>query len=224
VSAVSQMRIRGLSLRLPELEEDDLEAIDVPGDSTETVAGFDLGPMSVTDLILSNLRLSHGRIRRCRAERTEMQRVSLNAVDFIQCDLASLRWADGKIARTRFSECRFFGAQFEGLALEHVLFVDCKLDYAQFTRLRASGPVAFINCSLQEAEFGGCALPDAVLDGCDLSLTSFGEGNYRGTDLQGNDISYVRGASNLKNVVLQAGQLIQLGESLAAELKVTFEA
>lgn len=108
------------------------------------------------------------------------------------------------------------------MSLEHVVFTGCKLDYALFDKARATGPVLFVRCSLREAEFNGCSLPGSLLDDCDLSLTVFGPGSYRGCDLRGNDLSSVLGAHHLKRVILDRAQVLQLASALAAELDVSF--
>ena len=71
-------------------------------------------------------------------------------------------------------------------------------------------------------EFTGCDLADSLFDDCDLRLTDFGRGSYRGCDLRGNDLSAVSGAHHLKRVVIDRAQLMQLAEALAVELDVTF--
>jgi uncharacterized protein YjbI with pentapeptide repeats len=110
----------------------------------------------------------------------------------------------------------------EGVTLEHVVFIGCKLDYATLDQIRATGPVLFVRCSLREAEFTACDLADSLFDDCDLRLTDFGRGSYRGCDLRGNDLSAVSGAHHLKRVVIDRAQLMHLAEALAVELDVTF--
>ncbi len=128
----------------------------------------------------------------------------------------------GKLSRTRFDGCRLLGARFENVAMDHVVFSDCRLDYALLERVRATGPVLFVRCSLREAEFRGCDLARSLFDDCDLGLTDFGPGGYRGCDLRGNDLSGIRGAHHLSRVVIDRAQLIQLAEALAADLEVSF--
>jgi uncharacterized protein YjbI with pentapeptide repeats len=106
--------------------------------------------------------------------------------------------------------------------MEHVVFTGCKLDFAALDQIRATGPVVFAGCSLREAELTGCDLAGSLFDGCDLHLTGFGPGSYRGCDLRGNDLSAVVGAGRLKRVIIDPAQTAQLGAALAAELKVTF--
>jgi len=104
--------------------------------------------------------------------------------------------------------------------MKHVVFVDCKLDYATLSRVHASGPVMFVRCQLREAEFNGCDMTRALLDECDLTRTSFGKGRYAGCDLRGNDVSTLLGASNLRRVIATSGQLTGLAQALTTELGI----
>ena len=151
-----------------------------------------------------------------------MKEVSLLSVEFTNCELNSLRWDGGKISRARFEACKLLGAQFDNVALGHVTFVDCKMDYSTLTQVRASGPVMFIRCSLRETEFTSCDLTRSLFDECDLLLANFGRGRYSGCDLRNNRLSAVRGTHHLKHAIIDRAQLIQLAEALAGELDVTF--
>jgi uncharacterized protein YjbI with pentapeptide repeats len=114
------------------------------------------------------------------------------------------------------------GARFDNVTFEHVVFTDCKMDYVALTRIRASGPVMFIRCSLREAAFDSCDFSRSLFDECDLAVTAFGQGRYTGCDLRGNDLSAVSGVQHLQRIVIDRFQLMQLAEALAAELNVTF--
>ena len=108
------------------------------------------------------------------------------------------------------------------IKLSHAVFTNCKLDYSSFSQVRAPGPVIFSRCTLREADFESCHFPQMLFDECDLALTNFGSGSYKGCDLRGNDLSSVRGIHNLKAIVIDRHQLLQLAEAMAAELDVTF--
>jgi uncharacterized protein YjbI with pentapeptide repeats len=114
------------------------------------------------------------------------------------------------------------GAQLSDLTLEHVVFANCKLDYAAFERVKTAGPVILFGCSLAEAQFEGCELARALLDGCSLNLTEFDRGAYRGFDLRGNDLSSLRGVTNLHSVVIDRAQISQLAEALTVDLGIHF--
>ncbi|WP_439333630.1 pentapeptide repeat-containing protein [Trebonia kvetii] len=95
------------------------------------------------------------------------------------------------------------------MTLDHVVFADCKLDYAALSHVRTVGPVLFVRCSLREAEFRGCDLTRSLFEDCDLGLADFGPGAYRGCDLRGNDLSAISGAQHLRRVVIDRAQLLQ---------------
>ncbi|MFD7861342.1 hypothetical protein [Streptomyces sp. NPDC059783] len=97
--------------------------------------------------------------------------------------------------------------------------------------LRAAGGVAHSDQGLRRVRgagqlqaqgFGGVAEPAEVRRACDLRLTEFDGGKYRGLDLRGNTLSQLRGLGSLKQIVIDQAQTLQLAEALAAELDVTF--
>ncbi|MFE6052656.1 multiple cyclophane-containing RiPP AmcA [Kitasatospora sp. NPDC056446] len=137
-------------------------------------------------------------------------------------DLGSMQWSDSKLSRVVFRDCKLMGATLTGLTLDNVLFEGCKLDFAAFTRIRASGPTVFSKCTLTEATFAGCDLNRAVLDDCTLRRTEFEHGSYRELDLRGNDLSELRGAGNLAKVIIDRGQEAELARALVTELEAVF--
>ena len=187
-----------------------------------SLSGFEFGGASLREVDLKNVTWQQGTIRALRAERAGLTALDVRSVEFTGCELGSLRWSRGKLARTRFDACKLLGARFADLTTSSVVFTGCKLDYAVFDQVRASGPVLFVRCSLREAVFTGCNLAGCLFDECDLSAAEFGPGHYRGCDLRGNDLSAISGAHHLKNIVLDQVQALQLAEALVAELGVTF--
>jgi uncharacterized protein YjbI with pentapeptide repeats len=220
---VGLITIRGTSADLPVFnEEADLERVSSLGPAGALVSSFEFGGTKMRALDVKDVRLLDGKIRSVRSERASMTKVHIRSVEFTACELGSLRWAGGKISRTRFDACQLLGARLEDVTLEHVVFNDCKMDYAMLHRIRAVGPVLFVHCSLREAEFTGCDLAGSLFDECDLFLATFGRGKYSGCDLRGNDLSAVNSAHHLKRIVIDRAQLMQLAQALAAELEVTF--
>ncbi|RKN39699.1 pentapeptide repeat-containing protein [Streptomyces hoynatensis] len=76
--------------------------------------------------------------------------------------------------------------------------------------------------SLRETTFAACDLSAALFADCDLRLSEFDGGKYRGLDLRGNDLSQLRGLASLKHIVIDRAQTLQLADALTAELKVTY--
>lgn len=220
---MDQLTIRQTSAELPRFDaRAPLERVPLPGPRSRLVTGFQCGDATVDAWELAGTHLLHGRLRALRAGTASITATRMDSVEFTGCDLSSLRWEDGKISRARFSNCKFLAARVQAVTMEHVVFSGCKLDYAAFGQIRATGPVVFSGCSLREAEFTGCDLGGAAFDDCDLRLASFGPGYYRGCDLRGNDLSALTGAAHLNRAVIDRAQTVQLGEALAAELQVTF--
>jgi uncharacterized protein YjbI with pentapeptide repeats len=220
---MEQLTIRKTSADLPVFDEEvELQPVSVLGTDNGSISDFQYGDASLRALDLEKVTLLHGKVRAVTAEHANITDVRMDSVEFTGCDLSSLRWVGGKLSRVRFDTCKLLGADFTGVSLEHVVFVGCKLDYSTLDKVRATGPVLFVRCSMPEAEFTGCDLPDALFDDCDLRLAVFGEGSYRGCDLRGNDLSTLNGTRHLKKVIIDRAQTMQLAEALAAELDMTF--
>jgi len=219
---MDQLTIRQTSVDLPAFDEEtELERVSSLDATSRLVSDFQFGA-TLPVLDLAEAELLRGKIDGLRTERASITAARVDSVEFTRCDLSSLRWTGGKISRVRFDDCRLLGARFDGVTMEHVVFTGCKLDYSTLDQIRATGPVLFAGCSLREAGLTGCSLAGSLFDDCDLWLTSFGPGNYRGCDLRGNDLSVLAGAPHLKHVIIDQAQTMQLGESLAAELEITF--
>lgn len=168
------------------------------------------------------MHLLGGSITGVRAQRTRLEDLLVDSVTFTDCDLSHLRWTGGRVSRAVFTGCKLTGAAFEDSTWDNVVMEKCRLDFATFTRVRATGPVVFSKCSLVEAEFTSVDLTDAVLDDCDLTKTEFSGGQYRGLDLRGNDLSKLRGVGVLKRIIIDPPQTPQLGQALATVLDVTY--
>jgi uncharacterized protein YjbI with pentapeptide repeats len=219
---MGQLKIRETSADLPDVpEEAQLTQVDTLAGRGKLISRFELAK-AVRAFDIEDTHLLDGRFRSVRADSAQVKRLTIRSVEFTRCDIGALRWSGGLISRTRFDGCKLLAAQFKNVTLDHVVFSDCKLDYAELSQIRAKGPVMFARCSLRKAEFHGCDLARALFEECDLTLTDFGPGNYRGCDLRGNDLAAIRGAHHLKRVVIDRTQVLQLAEALAADLEVSF--
>jgi uncharacterized protein YjbI with pentapeptide repeats len=220
---MSEITIRGASAKLPVFPpEAELTPVSSLGSGSGLVSCFEFADASLRSLDVAKVRLLDGKVRSVRAEAATVTSAHLNSVEFTRCELGAVRWSGGKIARTRFDSCRLLGARFEDVTLEHVVFADCKLNYATLSHIRTSGPVMFLRCSLREADFTSSDLGGTLFDDCDLVSANFGKGRYARCDLRGNDLSAAYGTYNLKRVVIDRAQLMQLAEAMAAELDVAF--
>ncbi|MGW6821194.1 pentapeptide repeat-containing protein [Streptomyces sp. NPDC055005] len=211
------------TVTLPELDEPGLylSNVDSLDGSRGTVQDFAYGDADLRSLDLADTQLVTGRIAGIRAKRVEFEAVNLHGVEISDSDLGSARWTGSKLTRVHVRDCKLMGASLDGLVLDDVLFEGCRLDFATFEKVRATGPVAFIGCVLTEATFTDCDLSDAVFTDCTLRLTEFGTGRYRNTDLRENDLSAIRGVANLAKIRIDPGQQSDLAEALVNELDMT---
>jgi uncharacterized protein YjbI with pentapeptide repeats len=216
--------IRRTSVTLPALNEPGLRLSHVTSleGGRGRVAEFHYADADLRDLDLSGVHLLDGRITGLKTQRTRLEEVRVESVECTGCELSALQWTGSRISRSVFRDCKLMGARFEDVTLDNVLFENCKLDYGTLTRVRAAGPVIFSACSLRETTFAAADLGSALVDGCDLRLTEFDGGTYRGLDLRGNDLSRLRGLASLQKVVIDRAQTLQLAEALASELDVSF--
>jgi uncharacterized protein YjbI with pentapeptide repeats len=219
---MDQIKVRQTGADLPRFDEEtDLEPVSSLGSGNRLTSDFQFGDATMQELDLADAQLLRGKIHGLRSGQATITATRMDSVEFTRCDLFSLRWTGGKISRVRFDACRLLGARFDGITVEHVVFTGCKLDYATLDQIHATGPVLFAGCSLREAAFTGCSVAGSLFDDCELWLTDFGVGNYRGCDLRGNDLSALTGASHLEHVIIDQAQTMQLGVALATELEMT---
>ena len=216
--------IRRTSVTLPALYEPGLLLSNVTSleGGRGRIAEFRYADAVLRELDLADTHLLDGRIIGLKTQRAQLEKLRVDSVEFSGCDLASLHWAESKVSRTVFRDCKLMGATLEDVTLDNVLFENCKLDYSILARVRATGPVIFSKCSLRETTFVAAGLGAALIDDCDLRLTEFDGGRYRGLDLRGNDLSRLRGLASLKQIVIDRAQTIQLAEALTADLDVTY--
>lgn len=212
-----------VTVTLPELDEPGLYLANVAtlDNPRGIVQDFAYTDADLRSLELTDTQLITGRVSGVRSKRVELEALNLHGVEIVGCDLGSVRWSDSKLTRVVLKDCKLMGAALAGIALDDVLFESCRLDYATFEKVRATGPVAFSDCVLSEAAFTDCDVSGAVFSTCPLKGTEFGPGRYRDTDLRGNDLSDIRGAGNLARVRISHGQQAELAEALVHELGIT---
>ncbi|WP_236240516.1 pentapeptide repeat-containing protein [Streptomyces sp. CC228A] len=212
-----------VTVTTPDLDEPGLylSQVDTLDSPRGIVQDFSYGNADLRALNLRDAQLITGRITGVQAKHVELEAVTLHGVEISGAHLGTARWSGSKLTRVHLRDNKLMGAALDGVVLDDVLFENCKLDFATFRKVRATGPLAFVGCVLTEATFTDCDLSAAVFRGCTLRLTEFGTGRYRDTDLRENDLSALRGISNLTKVRIDPGQQADLTEALMAELDIT---
>ncbi|MFI9746763.1 pentapeptide repeat-containing protein [Streptomyces sp. NPDC052494] len=212
-----------ITVTTPDLDEPGLYLanVDTLDSPRGIVQDFVYGDADLRSLEITDTQLITGRIAGIRSKRVEFVALNLHGVEIAGSDLGSTRWTRSRLTRVVLRDCKFMGAALDDLALDDVLFENCKFDYATFVKLRAAGPLVFSRCVFTEATFTDCDLSEVVFSDCTLRLTEFGAGRYRDTDLRGNALSTIRGVANLAKVRIDHTQQTDLAEALVGELGIT---
>ncbi|WP_284577448.1 pentapeptide repeat-containing protein [Streptomyces sp. 2P-4] len=212
-----------VTVTTPDLDEPGLylSTVDTLDSPRGALQDFTFGDADLRALGLADTQLVTGRITGLRSKRVEFEALNLHGVEITGSDLGAVRWNESKLTRTLVRDCKLMGAALDGLVLDDVLFEGCKFDYATFEKVRATGPVAFAGCTFTEATFTDCDLSDVVFSECTFRLTEFGTGRYRDTDLRGNDLSTIRGVSNLSKIRIGHVQQSDIAQALVNELDMT---
>lgn len=216
------LTIRDTHVSLPAVDERDLRAVSSLESDGTPIEYFAYRDQELRLLEVLEARLHGGQIEKVSTERTRIEGSRFSGIEFFDCDLNSIVLADTKLSRVRFTNCGLLGATLSEATFEDVIFERCRLDYATFNHIVAKGPVAFVSCSLTEAEFDGSDLGKAIFSENRLTQTRFGSGMYRGTDLRENDLSAITGVVNLREALLDRHQLTDLTSALVSDLNITF--
>lgn len=216
------LTIRDTHVSLPAVDERDLRAVSSLESDGTPLEYFAYRDQELRLLEVLEARLHDGRVDKVSAERARIEGSRISGVEFSDCDLNSIVLADTKLSRVRFTNCRLLGAMLSEATFEDVIFERCRLDYATFNHVVAKGPVAFVSCSLTEADFEGSDLGKVIFSENRLTQTRFGPGTYRGTDLRENDLSTITGVVNLRQALLDRHQSTDLTSALVGDLDITF--
>ena len=103
--------------------------------------------------------------------------------------------------------------------LNHVRFVECKLDEANL-RLAHADHVQMGDCSLVDADFHEAVLTKSALDGCDLRGSDFSKASVQGLRLGRSRLDGVRGGMSMGGVVITGDQVLPLALSLFGDLRI----
>lgn len=148
---------------------------------------------------------------------------AVTSVSFQRVDLSSARMQGCELERVHFVGCKLSGLHLSDSSIDHVIFENCRLDYATLERVRAAGPVAFVNCTLQEASITACSWTQAAISESRIAGAEFDQCDLRGADFRSTSLEAVRGVSSLRGIRITASQLADLTAAFVADLGMTIE-
>jgi len=205
-------------LVVPDLDPRDLDShVEAPRDdlleaavesvnwSNVSLDGIRIRLSSFKDVTLGESAWSGVRLSGCRLERV---------------DLSGARLSGLTIERCEFIDCRLTGLHLSDTTLTNVIFERCGLDYAILDEVRATGPVAWVDCNLNEASFTTCQLGMATLIDNSLRRLELTSCDLRGADLRQNDIRELVGLTSLGGARLSIDQLPALADLAVRDLGI----
>jgi uncharacterized protein YjbI with pentapeptide repeats len=213
---VDTVTVGDLRIPAPDLDPRDLDPVTDPPDD-------DLVEAKVDGASWHGLRLGGGRVSQSHLVAVDLSDAAWRNVSLYGCrlervDLSNARLAGLRIERCAFVGCRMTGVQLVDATLKNVIFEDCRLDYANVTDSRATGPTAWIRCLLAHAVLTNCRLPATAFSECQLGDVELVDCDLRGSDLRGNDLSGVAGLASLRGAVIEPTQLTDLAVIAAKDL------
>jgi uncharacterized protein YjbI with pentapeptide repeats len=205
---------------LPDIDGD-LAEVGELGDA-EQLADFVYSDRSLRQLDLAGRRLARGRVRGVEVERTNFDTALFESLSFERCAILSGHWEGGSLSRVQLTDCKILGVTVSEQKWSNVVFRGCVIEYVTFDAVRATGPVAFVECRMRDVTLTNCHLPRGHMSDCELNAVELVGGNFRDFDFRGNDLSTLRGAASLGGAIVSHEQRPQLAEALIAELDLTY--
>jgi uncharacterized protein YjbI with pentapeptide repeats len=207
-----------LRILTPDLDPRDLDPVAGEPDDDLHEAMVDGG--SWTGHRLAGARISQSHLVGVDLTDAVWRNVVVYGCRFERVDLSSMRMMGVTIERCEFIGCRLTGLQLVQSALKNVVFDTCRLDYANFTEVRTTGPVGLANCNLTNGVLARCDLTRAALTACRLTEVELHDCDLRGTDLRGNDLTALIGLQSLRGATVAEEQLNALVTIAVRELEL----
>ncbi|GAA3126235.1 uncharacterized protein YjbI with pentapeptide repeats [Kribbella aluminosa] len=205
----------------PSIEDDELIAVD-DLEGAASLADFEYADRSTHHLAVADTTLSGGKLSRIEAQRVTVTGATLQSVVIDHCVLMSSDWIDCVLSRVMFRDCKFLGANFVDNKWSNVVFQDCRIEYTTFDTIHASTPIVFVGTRFKEVTFRRSELHAGHISNCTLDAVEFDGGTYTDFDFRDNDLSAIRGASNLNGILIDRVQRQELAEALVSELDLRY--
>ncbi|WDR05719.1 pentapeptide repeat-containing protein [Devosia rhodophyticola] len=187
----------------------------------------DFEAVTFVDCRFGGAELTNARFSQCSffdAERRlgcDFADAQMRGASFIDCNLSMSRFAGANLHAVHWQGCKGAGADFEDASFSRKSgrtvsvagrFVDCALDYVNFTRVCLDDCV-FDGSSLRQADFKRCSMVGASLQRADLIGAVFDQarldnGDLRGAVLTGFDITGLEGFAGIKLNDSQLGAVV----------------
>lgn len=150
-----------------------------------------------SECVMRSLRLTGGRFVRPR----------LRDCRFEHCELSGVVFDDAVFERVEFVDCRLSGAVLSDGRLRHVRFLRCRMD-GVVLRMASTVQLSIEECQLPAADLYGTDLRNATILDSDLSGADISNARLSGARLHGSDLADAVGGAALRDVQIDAGQVV----------------
>ncbi|MGI8717221.1 MAG: pentapeptide repeat-containing protein [Lapillicoccus sp.] len=164
---------------------------------------------------------------------------------FLDCEMSRCDLSRTVLSRSRWSDCRLEQVRGVGVDLSEATLLDVSLTGARLGALAAYGSswrrvrvrggkvdflnlrgatlreVVFEDCVLVEPDLAGATLASVSFRGCTLVEPELGGAAFTAVDLSGAHLREPRGLASLRGATISRLQLLELADSLAAQLGIT---
>ena len=171
----------------------------------------ELYEMSFADLVwreqcISGVQFNHVAFDKVDFGKSKLRDVSFSDARLKSCELSNADWTGIDACRVEIMSSRLVGLNSAEGKYRHVLFQNCRAEYAvfQFSRLESC---RFENCNLLDATFEAARLKRVVFRKCDLTNSRFIGAQLEDIDLRGSRIDGIGlPAENLKDLTIDLVQ------------------
>ncbi|MFI5840434.1 pentapeptide repeat-containing protein [Catenuloplanes sp. NPDC051500] len=189
----------------------------------------DLSDAFVSNVDWAGLELAGIRLTRCYLTDVELLEADWRNVRLTECvlervDLSSAYLRGLTMDRCELIGCRLTGAQLFDGTLTDVTFEDCRLDFAVWEEVQATGPVSWVGCTLDKASLTRCRLTKAAFSDCRMKDLELADCDLEGADLRGNDLTGINGVPSLYGARIGRDQLADITALAVRDLNLTVEA
>jgi uncharacterized protein YjbI with pentapeptide repeats len=172
-------------------------------------AGLDLEGLIVED--------SH--IIRSSFTAADLNRLHLVDVLVEESDFSGADMGEAFLSRVAFRGCRLSGAQLPRARMQDVRFSETRLDGANF-RMVEGERLLFEQVNLARTDFYAAELKATCLFDCDLRHADVSQTKLPGARLHGSVLSEIKGSEYLRDVVIDATQMLPLAQGVFAGLNI----
>jgi uncharacterized protein YjbI with pentapeptide repeats len=215
MGAMKFREVRGHSIRVPNIETDDLTSGSVDFDGE-----FALDNVIVSDAshawVAGSGTLFESMVTSSSLTGTQFSKVEARNVVIESTDLLNASWTLSSPQVVHLFRCRGIGFRFSLRSASDVLAEDCNFELSKLHVENRKGTIVFVGCSFRDAVIIG-DISGVVFADCDLSGVEFNTCRALACDLRSSSLTGARGLTLLRGAIITEQQAELVSANLARE-------